>query len=319
MSNLFYNNILPVYKTFIVQKSNNSVPNNLVGITKAVANKVCWNINITGYENNFKIDNVEKNDKIMVGLSAGLDSVYLLQKLVDEGNEVIAVHIKGLNNMSRAEEYEQAKRIAKICGVKFIAIELNSPKQQFADNPFKNQLILSLMLDKGVQYGCYKFALGSDWTTPLKDGVIGFSITDTIEVNKEFWKDINTHWQQAELVFIDNNVKKKDRVQYLFNKNIDTFKNISSCVAPHRFKKYWKENNEKKYNIKLYNNRCGNCFKCCMEYLLLCELKLVEKNTAYYNHCWSILSNSKNTHRPDLFKDNIPLNERIKNLLDYGS
>lgn len=37
------------------------------------------------------------------------------------------------------------------------------------------------------------------------------------------------------------------------------------------------------------------------------------------NHCWKILSDSKNSHRKDLFDKHIPLEIRYKNIMNYGS
>ena len=78
-------------------------------------------------------------------------------------------------------------------------------------------------------------------------------------------------------------------------------------------------NNENKYNIKLLDGRCGSCFKCCMEIILLTELGYYNKNEELLKHCWKILSDSKNSHRKDLFDKHIPLEIRYKNIMNYGS
>ena len=318
MSN-FYTLTAPLYKAFISKTDNCKVPSDFKEIVKAVADKIGWQLNIETYDESINVQPIPENKKVMIGFSSGLDSAYLMHKLIDEGYEVTLCHIKGLNKSSAFQEEKMAKEIARANNLKLIIVPFSAPKQVFADNPFKNQLILSIMLNEGIKLGIYRYALGSDWTTPLSEGVTGFSITDTIEVNEAYWNAVKKYFNQAELLFIDNNDKKVKRVSYLYQNHYTTFKLISSCVAPHRFNEYWHKQNEQKYNIKLTKGRCGACYKCCMEYLLLCEQELVEKNNAYYDHCWDILANSKTSHRPDLFALKLPLEERKRNLLNYGS
>lgn len=317
--NNFYQLTAPLYKAFINNNGACNVPSEYESIVKKVANKVGWAMQVNSYACDFTVPAIQENKKVMVAMSSGLDSVYLMHKLIDDGYDVTLCHIKGLNKSSACQEEKRAKQIAKLNNLKLVIVPFSAPKQTFADNPFKNQLILSIMLTEGIKRGIYRYALGSDWTTPLNEGVVGFSITDTIEVNQEYWAGVQKHFAQAELMFIDNDVKKASRIAYLYAKHPATFKFISSCVAPYRFQKHWHELNSNKYNVHLLDGRCGACYKCCMEYLLLCEQGFITKNEQFYNHCWNILANSSTSHRPDLFALKLPLEQRKRNLFNYGS
>ena len=254
---------------------------------------------------------------MLVALSGGLDSVYLMHRLKDEGYEVTAVHVAGLNKQSTTFEENFAQKAAEKAGVKFEKLNFKSPSQVFPDNPFKNQLILSMMLDMGIKRGLYRYAIGSDWTTPLKEAVAGFTITDSVEVYREFWNGVKQRFPQAELVFIPDNVKKYERLQYLHDKGV--LNDVSSCIAPQRFRESLHIKNQQKYGVKLMDGRCGSCYKCAMEYILLAEAGKLPKDKAYYDHCWEVLATSKTAHRPDLFAKTLPFEKRLENLKNYGS
>ncbi len=40
----------------------------------------------------------------------------------------------------------------------------------------------------------------------------------------------------------------------------------------------------------MFDNRCGCCWKCCVENLYLMDIDKLEYNEAYYLHCFSILA-----------------------------
>ena len=108
------------------------------------------------------------------------------------------------------------------------------------------------------------------------------------------------------------------KLKYFLEHHPNVLNDIYSCISPHRFNASLREHNEKKYNVKLLNGRCGSCFKCCMEAILLAELNYYDKNSEFINHCWDILAKSKNSHRKDLFDKKKPLQERYNNIINYG-
>ena len=175
-----------------------------------------------------------ENNKALVALSGGLDSVYLMHTLIDQGYDVTAVHVEGLNKSSAKYERNAASQSAKAAGVPLKVARFKPPQQAFPDNPFKNQLVLSIMLDIGVRLGVYRFAVGSDWTTPLSEAVTGFTITDSVEVNHAYWQGVQARFPQAALLFIPDDKKKIDRLGYLYDRGVLGY--VPSFVAPLRFR-----------------------------------------------------------------------------------
>ena len=306
-----------LYKAFLKKDQSVNVPSEYVDIVRKVMNKIGWSTQVNGITMKGSAPAIPENKKVMVGLSGGMDSVYLMHKLKEQGYEVYAVHVAGLNKQSLKFEERSARETAQQAGAKYTLVKFSAPKQAFPDNPFKNQMILSLMLDIGIQRGIYRYAIGSDWTTPLSEAVVGFTITDSVEVNRSFWEGIKNRFNQAELVFIPDDVKKFDRITYLYDKGV--LNSVSSCVSPFRFRDSLHKKNVEKYGIKLMRGRCGSCYKCAMEYILLVESGRIKKDTAFYNHSWEVLAKSKTAHRPDLFALSLPIEKRMRNLKNYGS
>lgn len=320
MKMTFYRAGLKLYSGFTRERSIIEVPADYKEIADLVIQKIGWRTKTIAKEYEYPLVKFQANKKMLIGLSGGLDSVYLMHKAIDAGYEVTAVHVAGLNGKSIAKvELASAQRLANIAGANFISVNFMQPPQEFIDNPFKNQLILSMMLDIGITKGIYRYGLGSDWTTPLSEAATGYTITDSIEVNKGFWNGVVKHIPEAELCFINENEKKYERLKYLFTNHRESLENVVSCISPIRFRGLYRKQNIKKYGVDLLPGRCGSCYKCCMEYILLAEAQLIKKDARFYEHCWTALATSQTAHRPDLFSKNLPHEKRLENLLNYGS
>lgn len=306
-----------LYSAFMQKKPVAAVPSEYVDIVQTVAKKVGWDMQCSGVNIGGTVGGLAVNNKVMLALSGGLDSVYLMHKLKDDGYDVTALHVAGLNKTSSSYEEKYARQAAHDAAVEYVCAKFNSPRQAFPDNPFKNQLIMSMMLDIGVKRGIYRYAIGSDWTTPISQAAAGFTVTDSIEVNRAYWDGIKKRFPQAELIFISDDVKKYQRLQMLYD--IGALRHVSSCIAPQRFRDSLHKRNQEKYHIALMDGRCGSCYKCAMEYILLVEAGRLQKNEQFYAHCWDTLATSKTSHRPDLFSKTIPITKRLQNLKDYGS
>lgn len=307
-----------LYTAFLHEKPLIQVPDDYVNISKKVIKKINWKTNVKGVNYQFTIDKIKANKKVMIGISGGVDSIYLMHRLIDDGYDVTAVYVDGLNKSSAKIEARQAKKIAREAKVNFLNIKTKVPSQTFPDNPFKNQLILSIMLSLGIKQGFYRYAQGSDWTSPLSVSVTGYTITDSIEVNKYFWEGVKKHFPQAELLFLNEKEKKYKIYDYLYKNHYNSLLNVSSCVSPLRFREHLHKKNMSKYNVNLFQGRCGSCHKCAKEYILLVETRHIKKNDKFYDHCWNILNTSKTCEKPEHYSAKLSLEKRLEHLLNVG-
>lgn len=313
MYNLFGSDILPNHITIMHGFED------LITLLYKVHGFESPNIDVAHY--NVLYDSTPPTHKstILLGFSGGLDSAYNALKLRDEGYEVLLFHINNLNKAYPKED-EFAQYFAINQNFKYITLDAyHLHKEHYIDNPLKNQLILASMIDYGILHNINIYALGADTNTHIEDAHIGMTVTDSVEVNQLFWKGVKKYLPNAELKLIPNDIKKYNRLKYILEYHNDALNDVYSCITPHRFNNMLHNNNEAKYNIKLLDGRCGSCYKCCMEIILLTELGYYNKDEKLLNHCWKILSDSKNSHRKDLFDKHIPLEIRYKNIMNYGS
>lgn len=254
---------------------------------------------------------------VIVGFSGGLDSAYVAARLAEAGEDVTLFHLTGLNRQYPDED-AAARAFSEHAGIELVECRVRHAwKEMYPDNPVKNQLVLSLMADHGVRRGVRRYSLGSDWCTPLSECEVGWTLTDSVEVNAGFLASMREAVDGYALEFIPEDVKKVQRVKHLAERGL--LAHVSSCITPHRFKRKLAEVNRGKYGVALLDGRCGSCFKCCMEWLLLNHLGMVDPNPAFEGHCWEVLASGKNSHRKDLFSASVPIETRMENLLEYGS
>lgn len=258
----------------------------------------------------------ENNKKIIIGASSGLDSSYAALLQNDLGYEITLVHFKNLNK-SYPKETEHIKNFAQNNNFPLHIINIeNFGENYFQDNPFKNELIICALAEIGNYLGINNIMLGATGTYHIDESTIGINVTDTIENYETFINGLKLYYKNVNLIYLNNNITKNEMINYILKYHFNSLNDICSCISPNRFVKMLHNKNENKYNIKLLNDRCGSCYKCCMEYIFLYE-------NGYYNdkeflmHCYEILAKSKNSHRPDLFNLKIPYEERRKNVLGY--
>lgn len=256
----------------------------------------------------------EGGRRVLVGFSGGLDSAYSAVALRDEGWRVTLFHVKGLN-LAYPDEDRFARRFARAAEFDYVECAVKTSKQRFPDNPVKNQLVMSLMVDYGQGAGIYDIAMGEDWGTPIAKAKKGFTVTDAVEVNRLYIDGINKA-AKIGLHFIDGRVKKISRIERLSRDGILGY--VYSCIGAHRFRARLRKTNELKYGVELLPGRCGSCFKCCQEALMLAELG-ESLPAAYKEHCWHILAESAQSHAPEMFSLKRSVAERRKALLSYGS
>lgn len=268
------------------------------------------------FSKSISFKNFKNNNKIIIGASSGLDSTYAALKAKDDGYDVYLVHFKNLNK-NYPKETEHIIDFAKNNNFNLYIINVkNFDKDYFPDNPFKNEMILCALTEIGNNLNINNIMIGGTGTYHLNESVIGMNVTDTIENYETFLSGLKKYYPNVNLIYLNKDLTKYDIIKYLINNHFNVLNDICSCISPNRFVKMLHDNNEKKYSIKLLKDRCGSCYKCCMEYIYLYECGYYN-NKEFLNHCYNILAKSKNSHRPELFSLKLSYETRRKNVLEY--
>lgn len=245
------------------------------------------NLNLPIY--NFK----SNNKKIIIAFSGGKDSTALALYYKQLGYQILLYHLHGINH-TYPNELQIAQQVAKYLDLPLIEENIKlSGTNSYLEHPLKNQIICSFMVNYLIQNNLYEYELG-----------FGDFLSDTI-TNSKFdrnWSDTQEMWISFCKSYL-NQINLK--LNIVFNTYIDTLKIISqdlhllnltqSCITPYRFLNSLHKHNEIKYNIKLFDHRCGSCWKDCVEYIYLTDHKILTKNELYYRHCEQILKQKYKT------------------------
>ena len=242
--------------------------------------------------------------EVTVLLSGGKDSAAVAFYYKQLGYKVHLYHATGVNK-AYGDEKNAAQRIADYlgCDLYIDRIKLEGT-HRFIEHPLKNYVIAN---------GALHYCLEKGYAPVLATGNFNKSILDLNEFEVcggdciEMWDVYNS---------IIQNILPEFRLEVPLETNADTFEILRndwelfslavSCMSPFRFREHWKHRTEQKYGIRLFENRCGCCWKCCVESMYLMDIDSMEYNEEYYLHCVKILENTikKETgYPPDTLQD----------------
>lgn len=233
---------------------------------------------------------VPNTDIVIVCISGGKDSAALTQKLIDEGKKVHLYHMRGINKVY-SDEYKAVIDIARHFNVPYyIDTIVLSGTQKFVEHPMKNMIIANGAIHYGLMNGIgVNIAFGNFNESYLDGNQFEVCAGDCMDmwyayeriirkVIPSFNVSIPLHHNQESLEIIRDH---KDLLALSV-----------SCMSPYRFREHWKKRTENKYRIKLLPNRCGCCWKCCVEWMYYTDQNIFEYDQPYYLHCIEILYNT---------------------------
>lgn len=232
-----------------------------------------------------KIDilNIEKNNNIIVCFSGGKDSVATAIKYKKLGYKVYLYHVQGING-SYTDEWIRAKDVAEYLGLPlYIEKVKRKGKSSYFEHCMKNQVIASLALNYGIQnnIGC-SIAFGDFLDDTVETGLFNKNWSDTQEMWNEYVKYIKMFVPNFTLnITFNNYLETLDVV----SDDLVLMSKIQGCMSSPRYKGKLRSINNKKYNISLLENRCGSCWKCCVEYVYLVDANKIPFNKGMYEHC----------------------------------
>lgn len=236
------------------------------------------------------IYNIKPTNKMLVGFSGGKDSVAVALWAKEQGYEVTLYHVIGINK-SYPNEVDYAISLAKELGMPIIVKTLKTKgKSDYMDNPVKNQLILAGMVQYGLKHGITNFTLGDFYNDTLEVSNYECNLSDA----KEMWDSIEHFFKYSMPAFKYHHIFKNYTECYIQILKIQPalLDKVMGCVAPLRFRQSYKDHNEDKFKIKLLDNRCGSCWKCCAEYLILYDMEVLkeeQRSEDMYNKCIAYL------------------------------
>ena len=255
----------------------------------------------------------EENKKVCLLFSGGLDSVYQALYLKELGYDVTLLHCANANVYSNFQETKASELFAnkfnfKLITVKFTPNHKTEFKKYWQENSFKNSLMYCIAVDYMVANNIYYLSSGDDLRLSINDSVCGTNTGDSKEITMAFMNSFN-----IKFIPVDSNINKAMRLSYLHKFNARDY--YISCVGPGRLIKSQHRRYEEKYNVKLDAWSCGcGCRKDSMHLLLDKYYNGLDIPIEMEKKCWEKLAVGADE---PFFKKTIPLEQRIKNLIEY--
>lgn len=238
---------------------------------------------------------------VVVCISGGKDSVALAKYYLDRGYRVHLYYAKCVNK-SYPNEKDAALAVADYLGCPLhIGIIQLAGTHPFVEHPMKNIAIANGALHYAIENGLYpNIAFGNFNRSYTDDNPFEVCGGDCIDMWRAYEQIIQRVLPEFNLwVPFSTNAETYN----ILKGDWDLFKRTMSCITPYRFREQFKHRNENKYNIKLLDNRCGSCWKCCMEAMWLMDNDAMDYDEPFYLHCLDILSRTINKETGEAAED----------------
>lgn len=258
------------------------------------------------------------NKKVLIAFSGGLDSMYQVLTLKEQGYEIYLYHVANINYYTNGKERKICEQFAQKFNLPLIVSEFkqntkkdNVNRKYWKENSFKNTLIYSLMLDYCLQNNICYLSSGDDLRLSLDDAVVGTNIADARQITIPFAINVSNFFG-LKWLWVDNNIDKAQRLHKLqINGCMDDF---YSCVNPGRFNQSNHNRIEQKFNVKLEQWNCGVCRKCAFHSLLRHYYLGEEYNKEFIDFCWEKICIGADF---EFFNPKLTLQQRKYNLIHY--
>lgn len=229
----------------------------------------------------------EHDPRCICAFSGGKDSLANILMLKDLGYEPIAFFVKGINYQYG---YEQAiaKKLAEKLNIPFVERRvIVHGKNEYPENPVKDQLIMAMMLDYGLKLGISNYSFGIYIDSTSEGTSKEYMLSDASDMFDTFQEFVNYIYPEVDFPYFL--VESVQALKIILDLRRDLLDDVCSCMAPMRFKKSYVDNAEKKYGVKLLPNRCPSCYKCCLEAIQLNIFGITDYPDRYINHCKDIM------------------------------
>lgn len=239
--------------------------------------------------NKIQLDNYDPKN-IIVCFSGGKDSLSAVLHYQKLGYNVYLYHITGLNKVYY-DEYKAVKKLSEKLNLPLYLEDVTYTGQhEWIEHPMKNMLMLNLALQFGIREKIgVKIATGNFYTSTVYLDSFDVCGGDCIEMWRAYEGIIKKVIPKFHVYVSSKNFQST--INSLLKKP-ELIPDVISCMTPNRFREQLRKKNQIKYGFPVLENRCGSCWKCCIEYIIMADNDLIKYDESYYKHCLDILRNT---------------------------
>lgn len=220
---------------------------------------------------------------IIVCFSGGKDSIAAVLHYLKLGYNVYLYHMRHIN-FALSDEWQIAEEFAQYMNLPLYIDEITlSGHHDWVEHPMKNMIIANGALNYGIRETIgTKIAFGNYYTSTVDDDNFSFCGGDDKETWQAYEKIIQRIIPKFRMYICLQNVgttlKAVCRNKQLLDLSV-------SCIGRANLRQHKHDWVQKKYGIILPRHRCGQCYKCCIEYIYMADHDLIEYSEDYYKYC----------------------------------
>ncbi len=220
---------------------------------------------------------------IVLCFSGGKDSIAAALHYKRLGYSVYLYHMRHIN-FALSDEWVHSIKLAEALKMPLYIDEVKvSGHHDWCEHPMKNMIIANGALNYAIREGIgTKVAFGNYYTSSVLYDRFDFCGGD----DQEMWRAYE---------HIIQRIIPRFHV-YVALKNLGTTLNrvckekellelSVSCLGRANLRNYRWQWVKDKFGVTLPKNRCGSCYKCCIEYIYMADHDLTEFNEGYYRYC----------------------------------
>lgn len=213
---------------------------------------------------------ITHDDLFVLGSTGGKDSLAVALLLLKEGMRGVAVHVRGINP-AYPQEAATAREQARALKMEYREVRVRVNKA-YIENPARNHSILLIL-------AAYAHMLGA---STVVEGLHKARVGET-QPFKTGWSDCNEMAEAGvEMLsecapWLYNRTERlplsdTESIEYVYNHAPEMVPSIQSCMTTARHHARVRAISCKLAGYDLMPGRCGGCYKCCREWLVLREL-----------------------------------------------
>lgn len=222
--------------------------------------------------------------RAIVLFSGGKDGLAAALKLREGGLRPVLLHVRGINGAAYAHEYEAAKAVAEAVSMPFRSVDVAlRGKSAHVENPTKNLALALIGAALAVEWkaGVVALGLAGDDTTSTN---VRCGLSDNITVADKGAAAIMAMVRGLDVrpSVVEDETESLCVVSASARHALPV---ISSCMTGARFKGKLHKDNVEKFGAALMPGRCGSCYKCAFEQIVLAAIDGRTLEPGWAEHC----------------------------------
>lgn len=227
-------------------------------------------------------------DLFVVGSAGGKDALAVAHKLRSEGMRGVFFHTRG-TNPCYPTEYKSAMSQAQTIKCGYAEMKIKIGKKSYLENPARNHCLLLLQMSCALNIGASVVVQGlhSNRVAETQPFVAGWSdCVEMAQAGKEMVESM-APWVTNRITNLPQS--DTESLDYMVEHIPDLLPEVQSCMLPVWRLPHVRQASCRRVGYELLPRRCGSCYKCIREWIVLKEHGYYKLSPAYEEYSLNLV------------------------------